>query len=134
MVRQRFVVGIGGRPRLLVSDGSLGVSLIDRKSVQRAAFMWSAVMEGVLYAAHARCVHWGEFVDLPVYWTVKCMCFQAVKVIAIAHTALCPLTVSPMSLSWLPPRITVTYTRSNGDRVPATVISASECGQYVSIE
>uniref|UniRef100_A0A7S4GAV0 Uncharacterized protein n=1 Tax=Eutreptiella gymnastica TaxID=73025 RepID=A0A7S4GAV0_9EUGL len=138
MVRQRFVVGIGGRPRLLVSDGSLGVSLIDRKSVQRAAFMWSAVMEGVLYAAHARCVHWGEFVDLPVYWTVKCMCFQAVKVIAIAHTALCPLTRSPVSLSWGPPwlpaGISVTYPRSNGDRVPATVISASECGQYVSIE
>ena len=28
----------------------------------------------------------------------------------------------------------VTYTRSNGDSVPTTVISSSECGQYVSIE
>ena len=47
-------------------------------------------------AVHARCVYWGDFVDLPTYWTVKCMCFQAVKGITIAHTALCPLTVSPM--------------------------------------
>ena len=30
--------------------------------------------------------------------------------------------------------ITVTYIRSNGDRVPATVIPASEYGQYASIE
>ena len=75
---------------------------------------------------YARCVYWGDFVDLPTSATVKCMCFQ--------HTALCPLTVSPMSLSWLPAGITVTYTRSNGDRAPATVISASKCGQYVSIE
>ena len=54
--------------------------------------------------------------------------------ITIAHTALCPLTVSPMSLSWLPAGITVTYAQSNGDGVPATVISASECGQYMSIK
>ena len=79
-------------------------------------------------------MRWGDLVDPPTCSTVKFMCFQAVKGFAIAHTAPCPLTVSPMSLSWLPARITVTYIRSNGDRVPATVISASECGQYVSIE
>ena len=81
-----------------------------------------------------RCVCWGDFVDLPAYSTVKCMCFEAVKGITIAHTALCPLTIPPMSLSWVLAGITVTHTRSNGDRVPATVTSASECGQYVSIE
>ena len=68
---------------------------------------------------------------VPTYSAMKCMCFQAVKGSTIAHTALCPLTVSPMSLSAC---ITVTYTRSNGDRVSATVISASEYGQDVSIE
>ena len=26
----------------------------------------------------ARCVHWGDFVDLPTYSTVKCMCLQPV--------------------------------------------------------
>ena len=83
---------------------------------------------------YSRCVYWGDFVDVPTYTTVKRMCLQAVKGIAIAHAALCPLTVSPMSLSWLGAGITVTYTRSNGDRVPATVISASECEQYVSME
>ena len=75
-------------------------------------------------------MYWGDFVDLPTYLTVKCMCFQAVKGIAIAHTAMCPLTVSPMSLSWLLAGIIVTYIRSNGDKVPATVISASECREY----
>ena len=52
------------------------------------------------------------------------------------HCTYCPvspLAVSPMSLSWLPTGITVTYMHSNGDRVPAAVISASECGQYLSI-
>ena len=86
----------------------------------------------VLYTVHARCMYWGDFV--PTYWKVKCMRFRAVKGITIAHTALCPLTVSPMSLSWLPAGITVAYTQSNGDRVPATVISVSDLGQYVSIE
>ena len=80
------------------------------------------------------CMYWGDFVDLPTYSTVKCMCFQAVKGITITHTALCPLTVSPISFSWLPVGITVTYTQSNGDRVPATIISASEHGQCASIE
>jgi hypothetical protein len=92
------------------------------------------VLEGVLYAMRAWCMYWGDLVDLPTCWTVKCICVEAVKGMTIAHTALCPLSVPPMSLSWLPPRITVTYTRSNGDRVPATVISASECGHSVSIE
>ena len=58
-----------------------------------------------------RCVYWGDFVGLPTYLTVKCMCFQAVKGVTIAHTAQCPLTGSPMSLSWRPAGITVTYTR-----------------------
>ena len=31
-------------------------------------------------------------------------------------------------------RMAVTYARSNGDRVPATVISPPKCGQYMSIE
>ena len=62
------------------------------------------------------------------------MCFQAIKAMTIAHTALCPLTVSAMSFSWLSAGITITYTRSNGDRGLATVISVSECGQHVSIE
>ena len=97
-------------------------------------FVWLGLRGSVLQAVRARCVCWADFVDLPTHWTVECMCFHAVKDITIAHAALCPLTVSPMSLSWLPAGITVTYTRSNGDRVPATVISASECGQYVSIE
>ena len=81
-----------------------------------------------------RCVYWGDFVDLPTYSTVKCMCSQAVKGITIAHTTLCPLTVSSMSLLWVSAGIAVTHTQSNGDRVPATTISASECGQSVSIE
>ena len=51
------------------------------------------------------------------------------------HCTYCTVsTVSPRSLSWLPAGIIVTYIRSNGDGVPATVISASECGQCVSIE
>ena len=66
------------------------------------------------------------------------MLFQAVKGMAIAHTALCPppppLTVSTMSLSWQPVGITVTYTRSNGNRMPATIISPSECWQHANIE
>ena len=85
--------------------------------------------KGVLYAVRVWCVYWGDFVDLPTRLTVKCV--QSVK---SAYTALCPLTVSPMSLSLLPAGITVTYTRSNDDRVPATVISTSERGQYASIE
>ena len=32
-------------------------------------------------------MYWGDFVDLPTDSTVKCMCFQAVKGITIAHTA-----------------------------------------------
>ena len=76
-----------------------------------------------------------DLVDLPTYSTGKCMCFQAVRGITIAHTALCPPTVAPTSLSWPPAGIvTVTCIRSNGDTVPAPVISASQCGQYVSIE
>ena len=84
---------------------------------------------------YMRCVYWGGFVDLPTLLTVKCLCFQAVTGVNHHCTAtLCPLTVSPISLSWLPAGITVTYTRSNGDRVPATVISVSERGQNMSIE
>ena len=49
----------------------------------------------------SRCMYWGDFEDLPTYSTVKCMFFQAVKGINIAHTALFSLRVSPMSLSWL---------------------------------
>ena len=79
-------------------------------------------------------MYWGYFVYVPTYPTLKYMCFQAVKGITIAHTAPCPVIVSPMSLSWLPAGITVTYTRSNGDRLHTTVISTSECGQSVSIE
>ena len=79
---------------------------------------------GGVCAMHTQCVYGGDFVDLPTYSTVKCMCFQAVKGINIAHTTLCPLAVSPLSLSWLPAGITVTYIRSNGGRVPATVIPA----------
>ena len=41
-----------------------------------------------------------------------------------------PLQYQP----WLPVGITVTYTLSNGDRVLATAISVSECGQHMSIE
>ena len=46
--------------------------------------------------AHA-VLYWDNFVDLPTHTTVKCMCFQAVKGITVAHTALCPLTVSSMA-------------------------------------
>ena len=53
----------------------------------------------VLYVVRAWCVYWGDFVHLPTCSTVKCICFQAVKGVAIAHTALCPLTISPLSLS-----------------------------------
>ena len=60
------------------------------------------------------------------------MCFQAVKGVTIAHTALCPLTASRMSISWLPAGITVTYIPSNDNRAPATVIYASQCGQSVA--
>ena len=63
--------------------------------------------EGVLCVVHARCLYWGNVVDLPTYSTVKCVCVQAVKGITIAHTALCPLTVSSTSLSWLVAGITV---------------------------
>ena len=87
-----------------------------------------------VHAVHAHCVYWDDFIDPTTYSTMKCMCFQAVKGLTIEHTALCPLTVSSMSLSWLPTGITVSQIRSNGDRVPATVISTSECGQYVSIK
>ena len=38
-------------------------------------------------AVHTRCVYWGDFVDLPTCLTVKCMCFQAVKGVTIAHAA-----------------------------------------------
>ena len=76
----------------------------------------------------------GYFVDLPTYLTVKCMCFQAVTGTTIPHTALCLFTISPMSVAWLPVGITVTDTRSNDDRVPATIIFASECRQYMSTE
>ena len=77
------------------------------------------------HTVRARCVYSGDFIDLPTYLTVKCMCLQAVKCITM-HTALCPFTVSPMSLSWLLAGITVTCSRSNGDRVPPpTIISAS---------
>ena len=79
------------------------------------------------HVVRVRCMYWGDSVDLPTYSAVKCTCFQAIKDGAIAHTALCPLAVSPTSLSWLPAG--VTYTQSNGDRMPATVIPASECGQ-----
>ena len=52
------------------------------------------------------------------------------------HCTYCTVSpkVSTTFLSWLMEGITVTYTRSNGDRVLATVISVSKCGQYVSIE
>ena len=82
--------------------------------------------EGVLYTMRAQCVDWGDFVNPPRCSTVTFMCFQAVQGVTIAQAALCPLAVSPMSLSWPPAGITVTYIRSNGDR--ATVISASEQG------
>ena len=39
-----------------------------------------------------------------------------------------------MSLPWLPTGIVVTYTRSNDDRVRASIISAWASGQYMSIE
>ena len=51
--------------------------------------------------------------------------------ITIAHTALCPLR-RECAVNHVP--FMGTHTASNGDRVPAIVISASECGQYVSIE
>ena len=60
--------------------------------------------------------------------------FPSCTSMIIVHTALCPLLLSTMSLSWLPAGITVTYTQSNGDRVLVTVISVPKCGQYVSIE
>ena len=71
-------------------------------------------MHGV-HAVHAQYVHWGYCIDLPTYFIGQCMCFQAVKGMIMAHTALCPLT-------WLLLGITVSYTQSNGDRVPVTVI------------
>ena len=40
-------------------------------------------------------VYWAAFVDLPTYSTGSRMCFQAVKGITIAHTALCPLQFHP---------------------------------------
>ena len=45
-------------------------------------------VEGVLFAVRVRCVYWGDFVDIPTYWIMKCMCFQAVKGVTIAGTAL----------------------------------------------
>ena len=69
----------------------------------------SAMRARGAHAVHAWCVYWGDFVDLPTCSTVKCMRFQALKGFPIAHTALCPLTVSHMSPSWLPTGITVTY-------------------------
>ena len=59
-------------------------------------------------------------------FSVHCMCFRVVQGSIVAHNALCHLTAFPKSLSWLPTGSTVTYSPSNGDRVPATVISASE--------
>ena len=47
------------------------------------------------HVLRAQCVYWVYFVDLPTSSAVKCMCFQAVKGIAIAPTALCHL--SPVS-------------------------------------
>ena len=64
------------------------------------------VKEVVRNAARARCVCWGDFVGLPTCSTVKCMCFHAAKGVAIAHTALCPLTVS----------LTVSFLASCGQR------------------
>ena len=52
----------------------------------------------------------------------------------ITHTALRPLTVPPMSFSWLPAGITVTCIQRNGEGWLATVFSAFECGQYGSIK
>ena len=48
----------------------------------------------------------------------------------IGDNALCPRTVSPMSLPWLPKGITVTYIRSNGDQPPSSPLLS----MYVSIE
>ena len=36
-------------------------------------------LEGVLYTVCARCVYWGDFVDLPTYSRVKCMFFPGCK-------------------------------------------------------
>ena len=85
------------------------------------------VLEGVLDAVRARYVYWGSFVLPTTYFSVHCVCFLVVQGSIIAHNALCHLTAFPKSLSWLPAGSTVTYSPSNGDRVPATVISASEC-------
>ena len=63
-------------------------------------------IEGVRNAVCARCMSLGDFVDLPPHSTVKCMCFQAAEGITTVHTSLCPLTVSPVSLSRLPAGIT----------------------------
>ena len=108
----------------------------DSTSTHQKRCVSTAVLEGVLciYVLCTWCVCWGDFVDPPTYSMVNCMCFQAVKGSTIVHTALCPPTASPMSLSWLPVGITVTSTRSNGDTVPVTVISASKCGQYMSLK
>ena len=62
------------------------------------------------------------------------MCFHVVRGMTIVHTTLCPLTLSTMSLSWLPSGTIVSYNQSNGDTVLTTIISASKCGRYVSIE
>ena len=77
---------------------------------------------------------WGDFVDVPTCSTVKCTCFQSCDRVVPSHVLHCvPLTASHVSFvaSY---GITVTYTRSDGDMLPATVISASECGQCVGIK
>ena len=41
---------------------------------------------------------------------------------------------SAMSLALLSTGLTVTYTRTNGCKVAATVVAPSECGHYVAVE
>ena len=86
------------------------------------------------HSVRAQCVYWDDFVDLPTCSTIKCMYFQAVKGIIIAHATLHLFTSFTYVSFMASCGHHYTYTRSNGDRVPANVISACECGQYMSIQ
>ena len=61
-------------------------------------------------------------------------CVSKLYKVCPLHVLHCvPVTVSYPFHGYLA-GIAVTYTPSNGDRVPATVIPPSKCGQHVSIE
>ena len=48
---------------------------------------------------------WGYSKDLPTYFTEQCTCFQALKGMTIAHTAMCPLAEELTTTMKKQPRI-----------------------------